>query len=43
MGYALGESPEELKRLIGDLTVQNQVLKKSRGGLPHEANNNERS
>ena len=34
-GFAPGESPEELKRLIGDLTVQNQLLKKSRGLLDH--------
>jgi transposase len=32
-GYAPGESPDELKQLIGDLTVQNELLKKSRGLL----------
>ncbi|GCE24523.1 hypothetical protein KDW_07030 [Dictyobacter vulcani] len=32
-GYAPGESPEELKQLIGDLAVQNELLKKSRGLL----------
>ncbi len=32
-GYAPGESPEELKQLIGELAVQNEVLKKSRGLL----------
>lgn len=32
-GYAPGESPQELKQLIGDLTVQNELLKKSRGLL----------
>jgi transposase len=34
-GFAPGESPEELKQLIGELTVQNEVLKKSRGLLDH--------
>ena len=28
-----GEAPDDLKRLIGDLTVQNELLKKSRGLL----------
>ena len=28
-----GESPEDLKKLIGELTVQNDLLKKSRGLL----------
>lgn len=28
-----GESPEELKKIIGELTVQNELLKKSRGLL----------
>lgn len=28
---APGESPEELKKIIGELTVQNELLKKSRG------------
>lgn len=32
-GYEPGESPDELKKLIGDLTVQNELLKKSRGLL----------
>jgi transposase len=32
-GYAPGESPEDLKKLIGELTVQNELLKKSRGLL----------
>jgi transposase len=32
-GYAPGESPDELKKLIGDLAVQNELLKKSKGGL----------
>jgi transposase len=32
---APGESPDELKQLIGDLTVQNELLKKSRGLLGH--------
>jgi transposase len=27
------ESPEELKKIIGELTVQNELLKKSRGLL----------
>lgn len=30
-GYEPGESPEDLKKLIGELTVQNEILKKSRG------------
>ncbi|MFL5628930.1 MAG: transposase [Ktedonobacteraceae bacterium] len=34
-GFAPGESPDELKKLIGDLTVQNELLKKSRGLLDH--------
>ncbi|MDQ2907031.1 MAG: transposase [Chloroflexota bacterium] len=32
-GYAPGESPDDLKRLIGELAVQNELLKKSRGLL----------
>jgi transposase-like protein len=32
---APGESPEELKKIIGELTVQNELLKKSRGLLGH--------
>lgn len=27
--YKHGESPEELKRIIGELTVQNEILKKT--------------
>ncbi|MBO0796106.1 MAG: transposase [Ktedonobacteraceae bacterium] len=30
---APGESPEELKKMIGELAVQNELLKKSRGLL----------
>src|SRR6266699_3311265 len=30
-GYPPGESPDDLKRIIGDLTVQNDILKKCRG------------
>lgn len=33
-GYAPGQSPDELKRVIGDLTVQVEVLKKAEGLLP---------
>jgi hypothetical protein len=32
-GYAPGESPDDLKRLIGELTVQNEMLKKVPGLL----------
>jgi transposase len=32
-GYAPGESPDDLKRLIGELTVQNDILKKVPGLL----------
>ena len=32
-GYEPGESPDDLKKLIGELTVQNDLLKKSRGLL----------
>lgn len=32
-GYAPGQSPDELKRVIGDLTVQVEVLKKAEGLL----------
>lgn len=32
-GFKPGESPDELKRLIGDLTVQNEILKKVQGLL----------
>ena len=30
-----GESPDKLKKIIGELTVQNELLKKSRGLLGH--------
>jgi len=33
-GYPPGQSPDELKRLIGDLTIQVEVLKKPRGYYP---------
>src|SRR5512135_407673 len=32
-GYAPGESPDELKKIIGELTVQNEILKKVPGVL----------
>ena len=32
-GYAPGESPDDLKRIIGELTVQNEILKKASGLL----------
>jgi transposase len=32
-GYAPGESPDELKKIIGELTVQNEILKKVQGLL----------
>jgi transposase-like protein len=32
-GYAPGESPDDLKRIIGELTVQNELLKKVQGLL----------
>jgi transposase len=32
-GYEAGESPDELKKLIGELTVQHESLKKSRALL----------
>ena len=32
-GYPPGESPDELKRIIGELTVQNEILKKAKGLL----------
>jgi transposase-like protein len=32
-GYKPGESPDELKRIIGDLTVQIEILKKVSGLL----------
>ncbi len=32
-GYAPGESPDDLKKIIGELTVQNEILKKVQGLL----------
>jgi transposase len=32
-GYAAGESPDDLKKIIGELTVQNEILKKVPGLL----------
>src|SRR3989338_7008629 len=32
-GYQPGQSPDELKRIIGELTVQNEILKKVPGLL----------
>lgn len=32
-GYAPGQSPDELKKIIGELTVQNEILKKVQGLL----------
>lgn len=32
-GYAPGESPEDLKKIIGELTVQNEILQKASGLL----------
>ncbi len=32
-GYAPGESPDDLKKIIGELTVQNDILKKASGLL----------
>lgn len=32
-GYRPGESPDDLKRIIGELTVQNEILKKVQGLL----------
>jgi hypothetical protein len=32
-GYAPGESPDDLKKIIGNLTVQNEILKKVSGLL----------
>ena len=32
-GYAPGESPDELKKIIGELTVRNEILKKASGLL----------
>jgi hypothetical protein len=30
-GYEPGESPDDLKKLSGELTVQNEILKKASG------------
>lgn len=32
-GYEPGQSPEELKKIIGEITVQNEILKKAEGLL----------
>ena len=32
-GYVPGESPDDLKKIIGELTVQNEILKKVQGLL----------
>ena len=32
-GFAPGESPDDLKKIIGELTVQNEILKKVSGLL----------
>jgi transposase len=32
-GFKPGQSPDELKRIIGELTVQNEILKKVQGLL----------
>ena len=32
-GYGPGESPDDLKKIIGELTVQNEILKKASGLL----------
>jgi transposase len=34
-GYAPAESPDDLKKLIGELLVQNEILKKAQGLLAH--------
>jgi transposase-like protein len=34
-GYAPGESPDDLKKIIGELTVQIEMLKKVPGLLAH--------
>jgi len=31
--YPLGQSPDELKRIIGSVTVENEILKKALGRL----------
>jgi transposase len=30
-GYEPGESPDDLKKILGELTVQNEILKKASG------------
>jgi transposase len=37
-GYEPGESPDDLKRIIGELTVQNEILKRSMPMLGTTAN-----
>ena len=32
-GYEPGESPDDLKQIIGELTVRNEILKKASGRL----------
>jgi len=32
-GYKPGEAPDDLKKIIGELTVQNEILKKASGLL----------
>ncbi len=32
-GYEPGQSPDDLKKIIGELTVQNEILKKASGLL----------
>ena len=32
-GFAPGQSPDELKKIIGDLVIQNEILKKVQGLL----------
>lgn len=34
-GYKPGEAPDDLKKIIGELTVQNEILKKVQGLLGH--------
>jgi hypothetical protein len=34
-GFAPGESPDDLKKIVGELTVQNEILKKAQGLLAH--------
>src|SRR5215471_3520087 len=37
-GYPPGESPDDLKRIIGDLTVQLEIVKKATGRIPASKN-----